>query len=339
MQTLRGTAAGATTAPSCDDTTGDLTVRDRRRVLQLALATVWLLDGVLQLQPFMFSSGPRGFSGMLSHSAPGNPGWISSSITWNAGVVGRHAVAANAGFALIQLLLGFGIAWRSTVRPALAASIVWSIMVWWFGEGLGGVLHGAASPLAGGPGPALLYAVLAVLLWPADRPGPTPSFVAARAVGTTPARVVWAVTWVGLGVLGLLGSGRSPDGVHDLVESLEAGQPGWLAAIDRYAASLVDGHGLAVAVGFALVCALVAVGVAAGGAVPERATRTVLLLAIGISLLVWVIGQDVGMILAGGSTDPGSGPLLVLLAASYWPVPGPTPATHVPGSDPVAAAA
>ncbi len=128
---------------------------DGRRTLQLALATVWLLDGVLQLQPFMFATGSHGFSGMLGSMAAGNPSGVARSITWNATVVDHHAVAANSAFALIQILIGFGIAWRPTLRLALASSFVWSFGVWWFGEGLGGVLHGAGTPVGGGPGAVL----------------------------------------------------------------------------------------------------------------------------------------------------------------------------------------
>ena len=75
----------------------------------------------------------------------------------------------NTIFAAIQLLIGLGIAWRPTVRLALAASIPWALGVWWFGEGLGGVLSGAADPVSGAPGAVIIYALLAVLLWPADR--------------------------------------------------------------------------------------------------------------------------------------------------------------------------
>ena len=57
---------------------------DGRRMLQLALAVVWLLDGVLQLQPFFFTPGKNGFSGMLGGMASGNPGFVARSITWNA---------------------------------------------------------------------------------------------------------------------------------------------------------------------------------------------------------------------------------------------------------------
>ena len=144
---------------------------DARRLLQLALATVWLLDGVLQLQPFFFTGGPNGFSGMLAGTAAGNPRPVAHSIPWNASVVDHHAVVTNTVFAFIQILSGFGIAWRPSLKPALAASIVWSLGVWWFGEGLGGVLQGTARPIAGGPGAVLFYALLAVLLWPADGAG------------------------------------------------------------------------------------------------------------------------------------------------------------------------
>ena len=92
-------------------------------------------------------------------------------------------VLLNAIFATIQLLLGLGIAFRPTV-PGRAGRLDrrGRLGVWWFGEGLGGVLSGAASPLNGAPGAVILYALLAVLLWPADREAPAP-FTAARAVG------------------------------------------------------------------------------------------------------------------------------------------------------------
>ena len=117
---------------------------------------------------------------------PGNPGLVAHPINWNATLVQHHLVLLNTIFATIQLLLGLGIAWRPTVRLALAASIAWALGVWWFGEGLGCVLSGAASPLNGAPGAVIIYALLAVLLWPSDRitaSGVPASFVAARAVG------------------------------------------------------------------------------------------------------------------------------------------------------------
>ena len=139
---------------------------DTRRMLQLGLAAIWLLDGVLQYQSFMFT---KAFTQMIGGTSSGNPAIVAHPINWNATLVQHHLVLVNTIFATIQLLIGLGIAWRPTVRLALAASIVWALGVWWFGEGLGGVLSGAASPLNGAPGAVIIYALLAVLLWPSDR--------------------------------------------------------------------------------------------------------------------------------------------------------------------------
>ncbi len=287
---------------------------DARRILQLILATVWLIDGLLQLQPFMFTAGPRGFSGMLDSMASGNPHVVAQTITWNASLVDHHAVATDAAFALIQILIGLGIAWRVTVKPAMAASLVWALAVWWFGEGLGGVLHGSATPIDGGPGAVLFYALLAVLLWPADRMAEAP-FTAASAVGTRAAKVVWVVVWVGLAVLALLGSGRAPQGMQSLIRSLNSGEPGWLANIDRHAASASNGHGLVIALTFVVISLVVAVGVY----LPRRASQATLVLGMVTAVAIWVFGQNFGMVLAGGATDPSSGPLVIVLVLAYWP--------------------
>ena len=139
---------------------------DTRRMLQLALGALWLLDAILQAQSAMFT---RAFSHLLAGSAAGNPALVAHPISWSAGLIAQHGMATNAVFAAVQLLLGLGIAGRRTVRAALAASIVWSLAVWWLGEGLGGVLTPAASPVTGAPGAVIIYALLAVLLWPRDR--------------------------------------------------------------------------------------------------------------------------------------------------------------------------
>ena len=149
-------------------TAADATAPGARRVLQLGLAAIWLLDGVLQYQSSMFT---KAFVQMIGGTSAGNPGVVAGPINWNATLVEHHLALVNAIFATIQLLIGLGIAWRPTVRPALAASVVWSLGVWWFGEGLGGVLSGAASPVNGAPGAVIIYALLAVLLWPAAGPG------------------------------------------------------------------------------------------------------------------------------------------------------------------------
>src|SRR5579859_342601 len=79
------------------------------RKLQLALAALWLLDGILQYQPFMFN---RGFAQMLTGVAQGNPAPVAGPITWSATLIGHHLVLTNTAFATIQVGIGLGIAFR-----------------------------------------------------------------------------------------------------------------------------------------------------------------------------------------------------------------------------------
>ena len=313
------TEVGASEAPTpASDTTGVATTsveppRDLQRTFQLVLATVWLLDAVLQLQPSMFTRGSNGFSGMLHSLAAGNPGWVEHSITWNASNVDHNPVLSNSCFALVQFVIAFGIVWKRSLKPALALSIVWALCVWWFGEGLGNIAHGGATPFGGGPGAVLFYALLAVLLWPSD--GSDLPFIAARSVGVVAAKVIWAVVWGILAVLAVVGSGRSPQALHDLVAAYSR-QPGWLARIDRDTASMFLNHGTTAAILLAVVCVVVAVGVY----LPPHFERFTLVLGIVVFVYIWVATENFGGILAGGATDPNSGPLVILLALIYWPL-------------------
>jgi hypothetical protein len=284
---------------------------DARRLLQLALAAMWLLDGVLQYQGFMFT---KGFSAMLAESAGGNPKIIARPITWDAALVGHHLVLLNSVFATIQLLLGLGIAWRPTVRPALAASIGWSVAVWWFGEGLGGVLTGTASPVNGAPGAVILYALLAVLLWPADRDPDVP-FPAGRAVGRHIARAAWLLLWGSLAWFAVAPASRNAQGLHDLIAAMTSGEPGWLATTGNVTAGLVAHRGGLASV----VMAIVLVVVAAGVLLPAWPARVTLVLAIVVAAVFWVPGEALGGLFTGSATDPNTGPLLMLLALAYWP--------------------
>ena len=266
---------------------------DGHRWLQLGLAALWLLDAVLQFQPFMFGAG---FARMLGTAAHGNPVAIAAPVSWMAGLTGQHPVAANMAFGAIQLLLALGIAWRPTARIALAASVAWALGVWWLGEGLGGVLTPAASPVTGAPGAALLYALLAVLLWPArrapagddkpgrDQPGRAAPFPAGRALGPAAARAVWVLLWGGIAWLAVAGAAAS---------GLPAPWPFLLAAG----------------------CCLIAAGIM----LPAPGVRLTVVLAVITALVMWAAGQDFGGIGSGMATDPGTGPLLALLALAYWP--------------------
>jgi hypothetical protein len=292
-----------------------LTGLELRRALQLALGVLWLLDGMLQFQPFMFG---RGFAQMLAGSAAGNPAAVARPITWSATLIGHHEVALNAIFATTQLLLGLGIAWRPTVKLALGASVAWALSVWWLGEGLGGLLAGTANPVDGAPGAVILYALLAVLLWPADR-DPAASSVAARTAGRRVALGSWLVVWLGLAVLALLPASRAPQAISGTISGMASGEPAWLAWVDNHLASALAGHGLPASI----VLAVVLVSVALGIFLPAPARRAVMVLAVVLAAVIW-LAQGMGAMLTGSGTDPNSGPLLALLALAFWPLAAPS---------------
>ena len=286
-----------------------------RRRLQVCLGLLWLLDAALQYQPFMFGSGfvTRG----IEPAVAGNPAAIVSSVIWASHVMLQHIAVYNAMFANIQLLHAIGLFFRRTVKLALAASIVWALSVWWFGESLGGIFTGT-SPLAGLPGAVVLYALIAVLLWPTRSGAHEPTSVeptsaaAAGALGNTGANLLWLALWGGFAHYLLLPANRASDAITHIFSTAD-GQPRWVAATMTLFAQAVDHRGTQISVAVAVACAVVALGVFS-----RRARRPVLVIAAGIGLLFW-IAEGFGGIFTGEGTDPNTGPLLILLAACYWP--------------------
>jgi hypothetical protein len=270
---------------------------DRWRILQLTLAVLWLLDGMLQFQPFMFT---KGFPQMLAGAARGNPAVAARPITWDAGFITHHLMVCNAIFAALEVALGLGIAWRPTVRIALACSVAWSLGVWWLGEGLGGIFAGTASPLNGAPGAVILYALLAVVLWPSARDA---------------ARVVWLALWASLAFFALLPASRAPGAASGTFSASAVGQPGWLSWLDIRIAGVLSGEGLLTSLLLAAALAAVAVSTF----LPVQPARAGVILAVAVAAFIW-LAEGLGGILTGRGTDPNSGALLALLAIAFWPV-------------------
>jgi copper(I)-binding protein len=284
--------------------------RITRRGLQVALGLVWLLDGALQLQPFMFGSGFA--SDVLAPAGNGQPGWVSAGVHWAATLVGGSPAVWNSLFAAIQLALGVGLLIRPLVRFALIGSIAWGLGVWYLGEGAGGLAGGHASLLTGAPGAVLLYVVLAAVVWPVPGPsgrrGWTRQDESAPPAPWTP--MVWAVVWIGGAVLQALPGQNTAGAVADSLTG--AAMPSWLMPL---VTSVADGFtklgGVAV---WLLLAVLVGIGL---GALGGRRLRLVAAwTGIVLSVLFWVFGQGLGNLGSGQSTDPNSGPLLVLLAVA-----------------------
>jgi len=274
---------------------------DLRRSVQTVLGLIWLLDGGLQFQSFMYGNG---FIQMLTGMAPAQPHWLASTLLWGAHTMQHHQVLYNSLSALIQIGIGLGILYRPTVKQALVVSFVWSLIVWWFGEAFGMLFMNMANPLTGAPGAVIIYALIGALVWPNERPG--------GLLGVTCARIVWAQLWFLMGVLWLLAVNSSANATYSLIKAVPAGM-GWLASLQNGFADASKGHGLIISI--VLAALSIVIGLAVGF---NWKPRTFLWIAIALNLVYWVIGQGFGGIFAGGATDPNAGPLFILLSVALY---------------------
>jgi hypothetical protein len=284
-----------------------------RRSLQICLGLLWLLDAGLQFQPFMFRTAF--VTQIIQPTAEGNPSIVSRSVLWSSRIMIHHIAIYNTFFAAIQLVIGLGLLFRGTVKISLAASLVWALFVWWFGEALGGIFLGS-SPLAGVPGGVVLYALVSVLVWPTRRDAGGASgldSVATRGpLDATVARLLWVVLWGSFCYYLLLGDNRAPTSISEMFAFTD-GQPGWLTSVMNEFSRLCGHRGTEISIVLTLLCAFAALGI-----LLRPTIRAALVVAAVVAVFCW-IAEGLGGIFTGQGTDPNSGPLLILLAACYWP--------------------
>jgi hypothetical protein len=267
------------------------------RTAQTVLGLIWLLDGGLQFQAFMYT---HAFPRMLVQNALGQPGWLHASIIWGAKLANGDLGLYNTLFALCQVAIGFGLLYRPTVKLALAGSLVWALFVWWFGEGFGMLLSNTAMPLTGAPGGVILYGMIALVIWPGRRPG--------GLLGVRGTRIMWAGLWLLEAYLWLLQSSSSANAIHDTITGVDSGM-GWLSSVQSGFASVANGNGFLLALVLAALSAAIGLGVGL-----NRWAKDLLVLSVVLNLVYWFVGQGLGGMFAGGATDPNSGPLFILLA-------------------------
>src|SRR5580658_185218 len=138
------------------------------RTIQVALGVIWLLDGLFQFKSFMYTHGI--VSEVFAPAASGQPGFIGGPMRTFDNFYGSDLTLFNTLAGEIQVAIGLGLmVSRKTVKPALIASFLWAPVVWWFGEGFGGLTsHTLPSPLMGAPGAVILYAIVGALVWPCE---------------------------------------------------------------------------------------------------------------------------------------------------------------------------
>jgi len=280
------------------------------RLIQQVLGAFWILDGVLQLQPFMFSNGM--LTQIIEPSAQGQPDVVGHSIIFMSNLLQPLLVPANAAFAIGQLLIGLGLlVSRRTVKAALVASFVWVPVVWWFGEGLGMLLTGVASPLTGAPGAVLLYGLVGLLVWPKE--SPHDGLADRRRLTDVGGRTTWLALWVLFGGLMLLPANRHADAFSNAASTAAGLAPWPFAGLDSAIASAAVGRGSGLAGVLSLLMVLIGLGV-----IVTRLRNPSLVVGSALSLLFWVTTQNFGGLFTGSGTDPNSGPLIALIALALY---------------------
>jgi hypothetical protein len=290
-----------------------LAVRGSRRVRRV-LAAFWIIDALLQLQPTNFT--PNLVFGTILSNAENQPEPILGSIVHVGQLLGPYPVELNVAIIVIQLAIGVGLLVPRSVKAALTCSVVWALGVWWLGEGFGGIFSGEATLLVGAPGPALLYALLALVAWPRQRTVAPTTAAAAGAVGERATRDAWAVMWIGGALLRVVPFWFPP--VYALQADLQSGlneEPRWIFHLNEALSRAAGRAGLSLVIVIALLEAAIGIGV-----FTSRYRRGFLTAGMVIAAVYWGVGQQFAGLFAGGATDIGTGPLVILLACTLWPL-------------------
>jgi hypothetical protein len=285
-------------------------IRVTRRSVQIALGVIWLIDGVLQFQSYMYTHAF--LAQVVEPTALGQPAFIADPIMTLARFYGHDQALWNTLAGELQCAIGLGlIVSRRTVRAALIVSFVWAPFVWWFGEGFGTLFSGApVSPLMGAPGAVIVYGLIGLLVWPKDRSGEAQA-VDGGLLGRRGARLVWSLLWLEAAVLWFLNVDRSRSAIHDQISSMASASPSWLAGPQNSVANAFQGHGVVTATVLGVASIVIALGVW------TPALRGALALGALLALAYWIFGQSLGgPFWVGSATDVNTGPLLVLLAVT-----------------------
>ncbi len=284
------------------------------RGIQIALGSIWLLDGLLQFKSFMYTHGI--VSEVFAPAAARQWSIVGGPMKMFDSFYGRDLTLWNTIAGEIQVAIGLGLMLsRKTVKPALLASFGWALVVWWFGEGFGGLTSNTLpSPLMGAPGAVIVYAIVGLLVWPTSREGGC-SPADCGPLGDRGGRYAWSGLWVLSAGLWLVNVNRANGATHEMIKAMAAASPHWLASFQSSVGTHTQGHGATIAIGLASLSLAVAIGVWT----PSR--WAALALGIVISLAYWIVGQSIGgPFWTESATDVNAGPLFVLLAFALFPL-------------------
>jgi hypothetical protein len=295
-----------------------------RKALQRVLGLLWLIDGLLQVQPQMFSMNM--VNGVMKPMLEGQPGLIEPALQFIVTQTTLHLIAVNLLITIVQVFLGLGFLFlpERWVKELVVASIVWSFIVWFGGEGMSMLFTGTASILSGAPGAVLLYPLLGLAIWPrkqfdasavdATRKAGDDGLISRRLL-----RWILSGFWFFAALLQLQPTWWQPGQISQAIGAM-VGQGGLNSVlVDPILQQLSNATAnIEIPLNIALIIVFLALGIGLAVFKEER-LRPFLAASIVVSVLFWYIAQAFGMILTGMATDFNSGLLVVVIALACWP--------------------
>jgi len=301
-----------------------------RRQLQKILAVLWIVDGLFQLQPKMFT---KSFVNLvINPSIQSQPKIIADPMHFFGHIFLLNPIFFNSSFFLIQVLIGILIWNNKTAKQGLYLSIVWGLFVWYVGEGLGGVFAGQANLIMGAPGAAILYVILALAIIRSGK-----SRINSSDFPDYWLVFVWLLIWVGFGIIQLLAKSDSLNNIRLMIASNANGAPSYIRSIDLHASAILasfvrtsGGHVLTNSsmmsmtrqvrgsltnrgYWFIVVLSFVQVLVGLGVLAKHRLRHIAVYVGIVVALIFWVVGQNFGQYYSGFATDLNTAPLIIVL--------------------------
>lgn len=280
--------------------------------LRLLIGGLWLLDGLLQLQPGMFTMDM--VNGVMVPTLSGQPTPIAASMKWIVLFTSEHLVVINLCIAIVQIAIGLCLLSGRFVKPAIIVSIVWALVVWYAGEGLSLLLTGQASVLTGAPGAVILYPLLALAFYPHKTANGEEKPLLSRLW----LRRILAGFWVFAALLQLQPYWWQSGQISQVSGSMLS--PGTLSgvivdpALQWFATATVNNE-----IALNIVLIVVFLALAAGIFFSkEEHLRPWIIASIVVCLFIWWFAEALGMVLTGMGTDVNTGPLLIIMALASW---------------------
>jgi cytochrome oxidase Cu insertion factor (SCO1/SenC/PrrC family) len=307
-----------------------------RRVLKVGFGVLWIIDGLLQLQPGM----PLGLAtNGLQPAATGSPGWVQSLVGFAVDTWSRHPTEAAASAVWIQLGIGMLLVVAPRGRWSRAAGLIsagWGMVVWVFGEAFGTLFAPGLTLLFGAPGSALIYVVAGGLLALPERSwaGQQLGRIITGSLGVFLLVMAGLQAWPGRGFWQGTVAGQPGTLAGMVHEMTTTPQPHVIASMVSSFGSFDEAHGWTVNLFSVAVMALIGLAFVSG-----RQVRPALIALFAFGIADWVFIEDFG-VFGGTGTDPNSMlPLLLVATVGYLAVvkaPAAAPvATPVEAPDPV----